>query len=304
MQKTRSTSLFFGVMAFLLVSALAGRNAAFCQELSREKKFTPIKVIAHRGLIDDDYPENTLSAITNACQSDVWGIEYDVRMTKDGEAVVCHDADIKRTSNGEGKIYQLTLEELRKFNFGHAKSSQFVCIPTFDSVFDVCNASKKYQIIEIKDGADSPKVTKVEIEQGKHVVDIVASKILSSNAQVRTIIACFTPEILLYVHAKYPGISTMLFIGKRNHKEYFSKAQLKVKPGSEAEHCLMAVNWVSVKQSYLTEEIVKALHNRKIQVGAWGKIDEGEFLRLKDIQADSITLDDLSSITSLQHLGK
>lgn len=125
---------------------------------------------------------------------------------------------------------------------------------------------------------------------------------------MKKVVICFLLLLVLCVSSTYSAQTKLeqaaREVALQQAEEVFSKAQLKVKPGSEAEHCLMAVNWVSVKQSYLTEEIVKALHNRKIQVGAWGKIDEGEFLRLKDIQADSITLDDLSSITSLQHLGK
>lgn len=70
-------------------------------------------VVAHRGgaLIGN---ENTLSAFRNAIALNVDMIELDVHLTKDGEVVVCHDEDLDRTTDGEGRIEMKTLAEIRQ----------------------------------------------------------------------------------------------------------------------------------------------------------------------------------------------
>ena len=70
--------------------------------------------IAHRG----GKPENTLAAITKSSQLGAPGIEVDLAFTKDGEAVLLHDAKVDRTSNGSGRVEKFTLKELKELDFG------------------------------------------------------------------------------------------------------------------------------------------------------------------------------------------
>ena len=75
------------------------------------------KVQAHRGF-SAIAPENTLPAFKKAVEAGADGIECDIHLTRDGRFVVCHDGKIDRTSDGSGEISQMTLEELRKHDFG------------------------------------------------------------------------------------------------------------------------------------------------------------------------------------------
>lgn len=72
---------------------------------------------AHRGA-SSEAPENTLAAFQAAEEAGADGIECDVQLTADGIPVLLHDDTIRRTSNGQGKIRDLTLTEVRKFDFG------------------------------------------------------------------------------------------------------------------------------------------------------------------------------------------
>jgi len=69
--------------------------------------------IAHRGLFDNsqDYPENTLKAFQRAVDSG-YGIELDVRLTKDGQLVVAHDDGLQRICGEDIEIADLTYDEL------------------------------------------------------------------------------------------------------------------------------------------------------------------------------------------------
>lgn len=91
-----------------------------------------IWVAAHRGWLDA-YPENTMEAFIAAEKLGVDQIETDVRITKDGELVLIHDAAVDRTTNGTGLVKDFTFEELRALDAGSHKGEQFKgCkIPTF-----------------------------------------------------------------------------------------------------------------------------------------------------------------------------
>ena len=76
-----------------------------------------IYVAAHRGW-RAKYPENTLEAFTAALTLDVDQLETDVRVTRDGELVLIHDATVDRTTDGSGKVCDMTLAELKALNAG------------------------------------------------------------------------------------------------------------------------------------------------------------------------------------------
>ncbi len=75
-------------------------------------------VIAHqggRGL----WPENTLFAFEHAEALGADVLEMDLRTTRDGRIVVMHDATVDRTTDGRGRVADLTLEEVRKLDAGY-----------------------------------------------------------------------------------------------------------------------------------------------------------------------------------------
>ena len=285
--------------------------AVSCANEATEKAVSP-KAIAHKGIINKElYPENTMPAFEAACKSKFWGIEYDVRQTKDKKEVICHDDDVSKTSDGNGLVYEKTLEELQKFNFGVKKGMTEVRIPLFEEVFDLCHKNGKFQMIEIKDGASPEDVKKYwigkfagkgvgirdRVPEGKEVCDVVVAKIKKAHAEKTTKIGCFTIRILLYVHNKYPDIQTHLFIGERNVNKYINQKNNKVsvKKGSDAEKCLASVKSVGVKAAYRKNKtIVKQFHDRGLSVDAWGIMSQAEYDRMKAIGVDSVTIEDES----------
>jgi glycerophosphoryl diester phosphodiesterase len=70
-------------------------------------------VVAHRGA-SVERPENTIESFEAAIDAGADAVEFDVRMTADGYAVVMHDPDVSRTTDGIGLVCELTLEDLRK----------------------------------------------------------------------------------------------------------------------------------------------------------------------------------------------
>lgn len=93
--------------------------------------------VAHRGA-SGYAPENTIAAFDLAVDMKADYIEIDVQRSKDGELVLIHDTTVNRTTNGTGRVGELTLEQLRKLDAGSWFGSEFAgeLIPTFDEILD------------------------------------------------------------------------------------------------------------------------------------------------------------------------
>ncbi len=63
-----------------------------------------------------EWPSSTLFAIRRALEAGATAVELDVHATKDGELVVCHDETVDRTTDGTGRIADLTLDEVRRLD--------------------------------------------------------------------------------------------------------------------------------------------------------------------------------------------
>jgi glycerophosphoryl diester phosphodiesterase len=94
-------------------------------------------VIAHRGA-SATAPENTLAAFILAGEQGADAIELDVDLTRDGHAVVLHDAAIDRTTDGHGRVADLTLDEIRRSDAGAWKAAEFKGerVPLLEEVFE------------------------------------------------------------------------------------------------------------------------------------------------------------------------
>jgi glycerophosphoryl diester phosphodiesterase len=94
-------------------------------------------IIAHRG--SSAYaPENTLAAFELAASQDADAIELDVDLTRDGHVVVIHDATLDRTTDRQGRVADLTLEEIRRVDAGAWKDAAFTGerVPLLEEVFE------------------------------------------------------------------------------------------------------------------------------------------------------------------------
>ena len=78
----------------------------------------PPLVIAHRG-DSARRPENTLASFASALEVGADFLEFDVQLTRDSQVVVLHDATVDRTTDGAGRVQDLTLVELRRLSAGY-----------------------------------------------------------------------------------------------------------------------------------------------------------------------------------------
>ena len=121
------------------------------------EKYKSVKY-AHRGLHDENKAENSMSAFA-AAKEKGFGIELDVRLSKDGELVVFHDETLTRVVGKEGKVIDFTAEELSKMSLSGTSDG----IPTLRQVLDLIDGAVTL-LIEIKLGTGERGVAEKFIE--------------------------------------------------------------------------------------------------------------------------------------------
>jgi len=151
--------------------------------------------IGHRGARAYE-PENTLSSFRKAIELGANAVELDVRKTKDGKLVVIHNADVNKTTNGEGAVNELTLEQIQKL-----VTDKNEHIPTLDDVLDSVRKRVKI-LIEIK-----------EIGTEKQIVELIQQKGLTDNV----IVVSFHEEALKKVRELNSEVETgLIYVRHKN----------------------------------------------------------------------------------------
>jgi len=125
------------------------------------------RVIAHRGA-SGYAPETTLEAYRLALEMEVDGVEMDVHRLRDGAIIAIHDLDVKRTTDGRGKIPDLTLAELKALDAGSWFNRAFpekarpeyvgLKVPTLQEILDLVKGSRAGLYIEIKNPERYPDI--------------------------------------------------------------------------------------------------------------------------------------------------
>ena len=117
-------------------------------------------IVAHRGLLQHA-PENTLANF-RACLELRLGFEFDVQRTKDGQLVCIHDDTVNRTTNGTGKVAELTLDEIRRLDAGSWFDSKFAGekVPTIEEVMKLIGDHRQQEVLIAVD------LKAVDVEQG------------------------------------------------------------------------------------------------------------------------------------------
>ena len=144
-----------------LVGMLLSLGAAPGSEPARS---APV-IVAHRGLFKHA-PENTVPAFA-ACLELRCGFELDVRRTKDGHLICLHDDDLRRTTDGAGKVADFTLAHVRRLDAGSRFDSVFrgTRVPLLSEVFALLKDSRAENVLVALD---------VKIDDDDLVKDIVA----------------------------------------------------------------------------------------------------------------------------------
>ncbi|HEV2339252.1 MAG TPA: glycerophosphodiester phosphodiesterase family protein [Patescibacteria group bacterium] len=218
--------------------------------------------IAHRGSLASA-PENTLTAFTKALHANVDMIELDVRVCKTGEPIIMHDATVDRTTNGKGKVKNLSLTELQALRIDKKER-----IPTLQEAIDLLGG-KTVINIEIK--------TRGSV---KTIVDLVRHNIQRKKLSYDDFVIASANILTLrevYKRDKKFRLSLIL--------RYFPSLVIRV----SNRYNLFSVQPVG---KVTTEKLVNSLQEKDIQVFPWvvKTTEDGTkfFRKMKKLGVDGI----------------
>jgi len=211
-------------------------------------------IFGHRGA--PGYPrrgENTIASFEKALQCGATGLEFDVRRCGDGRLVVIHDDTIDRTTNGRGRVENLSYEELRRFDAGNGEK-----VPLLTDVLDQFGGQCLLNL-EMKDAGIASAVKNVILERRLERQVIVSS---FDWQQLRQL----TPEIPIAL------LSSKL-------QDLFPAAR---KLGASAIH---------PRRDLVNGSLIASAREAGLRIHAWTVNDRDEIRRFRDLEIDGIFTD-------------
>ena len=234
----------------LLVAAFFYLQPVFAQTNLPEQG-----ICAHRGAMDT-HPENTIAAFKEAIRLQAQMIELDVRMTKDKQLVILHDETVDRTTNGTGKIEELSFKQVRQLDAGGWKSPDFEGekIPTFAEVLAVMPNTIWLNVHLKGDRKLGTKVAEVLIKENKqHQAFLACGTEAAKGAHA------VSPDILICNMERQTEIEDYIDQTIDKNNEFIQLKKVEVNP--EIENYTKRLKANNVKVNYCCtdspEEVIK-----------------------------------------------
>ena len=211
--------------------------------------------IGHRGAAGHVL-ENTLGSIEKAIELGVDYVEIDLRLTCDGHVVVLHDATVDRTTNGHGRIKDLTLAQLKRIK---TKDGQHV--PTLE------------EVLKLTDGRVGLMLELKIRGLAKPVTEIVQQSGFSGSV----IYASFHHKELACVRESVPSATIMPLISRG-----------RIAPSIPAK---LSARYVGIRVDRVTKPVVESLHAAGVLMFAFTVNDADDITYMRDIGVDGIISD-------------
>jgi glycerophosphoryl diester phosphodiesterase len=241
-------------------------------------------VIAHRG-DSADHPENTPVAFAAALAAEVDGIELDVRLSRDGIPLICHDDTLARFGGTTRSLRTLSAARIRAVDVGSWKHARFADqrVPTLDEALVQCRGT--LLCIELKATGGRGRTV-----YHRRLVRTVAAAIVRRRAAGRVCILCFDAGVLREVARVAPHLPRV-----RNCERLPGDLErwLDGQPGLHA---------ACFDHRILTRKVADACHARGIRVFGWSANDAPTADRLRRLGADAILSDRPGWL--VRHLGR
>ena len=195
--------VLFGLWIFLIAP---GRN--------KKMDYYKTKKYAHRGLhgtvgADTFAAENSLTAFKRAVEHG-YAIEFDVHVTKDGEAVVFHDDTLDRMTGVSGRVKDFTLDELKKLSLSGTDDT----IPTL------------YEVLELVDGK-VPLLIELKETGSDHSISEKTAQILK-NYSGEFIFESFSPIAFGAIKRELSGVPCGFIADKFTAKEKYRTMKYRI----------------------------------------------------------------------------
>lgn len=253
---------------YIILNVTDSKNNTHTEKMSfsiKEKSGqASIKYLAHRGA-SNLAPENTIKSFELAGKAKAFGIETDIQCTSDGELVCMHDATVDRTTNGKGKVSDISLESIKKLKIdagSNVKKYNNLSVPTFTEYIEICKKYDCYAIIELKKTLTQDSV--------KKVLDIIKLE----NIQDKCLIISFDEEVLNTIRENDTSIKIGYLVK--------SVSQDDIDKAINYKNCAICPKAIS-------EDLAKYAHKNGVQINVWTADKYAQKAILHDTGVDYIT---------------
>jgi len=242
-----------------------------------------VQVIGHRGAAGLA-PENTLPAFAAGLEVGVDMMELDVWRTRDGEVVVMHDENVERTTDGRGRITEMTLAEVKTLDAGYRFTpdggrtypwrGQGVTVPTLVEVLTAFPETRF--LIEIKDGRPG-------------MARAVLAAVDEAGARDRVMFGSFHDSVLQELRALAPGVPTGYGWNEALRLFIFTKLGLGAFVPPAADALQVPDTWRGLRVA--TVGLQRVARDKGVALHVWTVNDEQDMHRLIGVGASAILTD-------------
>lgn len=250
-------------------------------------KKSPV-VMAHQGA-SGHAPSNTLESFRVALDQGADVLELDVHLTRDNVVVVSHDETIDRMSDGSGYIKQMTLAELRQYDFGYDFTpdggktfpyrGQGVTIPTLEDVF------KAFPGVPVN----------IELKQTEPAMEAQVWELVQRyKMEDKVLIVSFPSEPV----TRWKGLAGERVATAPPVKHMYGFAALYLlhldwlyQPRYDAFQVPVSQKAGPITLRFDTERFIHLAHRLGMAVHYWTINDEDEIRRLYELGADAVMTD-------------
>lgn len=240
-------------------------------------------VIAHQGG-EHLRPSNTLAAFANAVDLGVDVLEMDIHSTQDGMLVVMHDDTVDRTTDGHGRIQDLTLAAIKELDAGYYWTDddgqtypyrgQGITVPTLEEVLAAY--------------PDMPM--NIEIKQSEpSIVRPFCDLLDQYDLRERVLVASFHPETMVEFRAACPGVATSMT--EPEIRRFFTLNTLHLGRLFNPPGAAFQVPEYSGDLHVVTPRFLAGARERGIDVHPWTINDAADMQRLVDLGVDGVITD-------------
>lgn len=250
-------------------------------------------ILAHRGA-SAYAPENTIAAFRLAHELGADGIELDVQLTRDKIPVVIHDETVDRTTNGKGRVSDLTIAEIARLDAGTWKTEDYrgEAVPTLAQVFD------SLQDWLHPAGRIRPCLINVELKTEKIFTDGLEQQALNVIARYglenHVLLSSFSPFALHRARAIDARLPRGLLYDN-TMPIYLRRAWLRFWADPQALH---------PEAPMIDAVYMQWARKKKLRVNTWTVDDPAEAIRLAQLGVDAIITNKPDAIRAALQRGE
>lgn len=240
------------------------------------------QLFGHRGA-SGEAPENTLVAFERAVAHGVPYLELDCHATRDGEIVVLHDAELERTTDGQGRVSELTFAELQRLDAGfrftldsrtHPFRGCGVRVPRFSEVLRAFPGAR----------------LNLEVKQSEPPIAAeVVRLVRAANAQDRVLLAAAEEPVLAEIRKLDAG--TALGSSMQDVIDFVKAAAEGRLASFEPRGHALQIPPEALGRPLVTPELVEGAHALGLFVHVWTINDASEMRRLLALGVDGLMSD-------------